>query len=292
MSKKTVSAVIALMLAGGNLFQQPALAEETEEALAMQLANPVAALISVPFQFNYNQNLGPVDNGEQWQIAGLPQPLALGTATWSPDQRHLAFTQVDARAGRRAAANQRFDSLLHANPGNRAVAITYAQALNEQGGREAGQRALAVLRPLLAGTGEDPLFQQANAVVQDPRFYSCVANMVLLPTPLKAFTDAMPEVKAMLRLCARALYGWQCDREELAATNAALDAWGDWSAYPASWPRRVGDAPPPGVMPLNDAIRADARTRLARIRRDLVEAGPLYPRESVREALAYWRIEP
>lgn len=139
---------------------------------------------------------------------------------------------------------------------------------------------------------DDPLFQQANAVVQDPRFYSCVANMVLLPTPLKAFTDAMPEVKAMLRLCARALYGWQCDREELAATNAALDAWGDWSAYPASWPRRVGDAPPPGVMPLNDAIRADARTRLARIRRDLVEAGPLYPRESVREALAYWRIEP
>ena len=65
MSKTTVSAVIAIMLAGNNFFQQPALAEETEEALAMQLANPVAALISVPFQFNYNQNLGPVDNGDQ-----------------------------------------------------------------------------------------------------------------------------------------------------------------------------------------------------------------------------------
>jgi hypothetical protein len=68
MSKATVSAVMAFMLAGGNLFQQPALAEETEEALAMQLANPVAALISVPFQFNYNQNLGPRDDGEQWSL--------------------------------------------------------------------------------------------------------------------------------------------------------------------------------------------------------------------------------
>lgn len=40
-------------------------------------------------------------------------------------------------------------------------------------------------------------------MVQDHQFYSCVANMVLLPAPLKAFTDAMPEVKAMLRVCSR-----------------------------------------------------------------------------------------
>ena len=83
MSKTTVSAVIAFMLAGGNLFQQPALAEETEEALAMQLANPVAALISVPFQFNYNQGLGPVDDGEQWQLNVQPViPFSLN-AEWN-----------------------------------------------------------------------------------------------------------------------------------------------------------------------------------------------------------------
>lgn len=75
----------------------------------------------------------------------------------------LALAQADARAGRIAAANQRFDALLRAQPGNRAVAVTYAQALNEQGGREAGQRALAVLRPLLGGTSDDPVFQQAYA---------------------------------------------------------------------------------------------------------------------------------
>lgn len=58
---------------------------------------------------------------------------------------------------------------------------------------------------------DDALYQESNAVVQDRRFFSCVANMVLLPMPLKAFTDTMPEVKAMLRICARNLYGWHCD---------------------------------------------------------------------------------
>jgi len=58
---------------------------------------------------------------------------------------------------------------------------------------------------------DDPLFKKSSAVVQDHRFYSYVANMVLLPTPLKAFTDTMPEVKAMLRICVRNLYNWHCE---------------------------------------------------------------------------------
>ena len=90
MSKTRVSAVIAFALAGSNLCQQPALAEETEEALAMQLANPVAALISVPFQFNYNQNLGPVDEGEQWQLNVQPViPFSL-TPDWNLISRTIA----------------------------------------------------------------------------------------------------------------------------------------------------------------------------------------------------------
>ncbi|MFG1284088.1 hypothetical protein [Xanthobacter autotrophicus] len=46
---------------------------------------------------------------------------------------------------------------------------------------------------------DDPSFAQQSSVVQDPRYFSCVANMVWLPTPLKGFTDALPEIKAMLR---------------------------------------------------------------------------------------------
>jgi hypothetical protein len=83
---------------------------------------------------------------------------------------------------------------------------------------------------------DDALYQEANAIVQDRRFFSCVANMVLLPTPLKAFTDTMQDVKAMLRICARHLYGWHCDHEGAVEGLAIVEGWTDWSAYPESWP--------------------------------------------------------
>ena len=137
---------------------------------------------------------------------------------------------------------------------------------------------------------DDDKFQKSNAVVADHRFYSCVGNMVLLPTPLKAFTDTMPEIKAMLRLCARHLYRWQCDHETMEATNLALDAWNDWQAWPASWPRMGESKLPLGTVRISEAIKADADRRLATIRRDLKQAGSFYPRDDVRRALSYWKI--
>jgi hypothetical protein len=38
---------------------------ETDEQLAMQLSNPVAALISVPFQFNFERDIGPARDGSR-----------------------------------------------------------------------------------------------------------------------------------------------------------------------------------------------------------------------------------
>ncbi|WP_434053786.1 MAG: transporter [Roseibium sp.] len=53
---------LGLCLATGLSPQQAIAADDAE--LAKQLANPIAALISVPFQFNYDQGFGP-DNGQK-----------------------------------------------------------------------------------------------------------------------------------------------------------------------------------------------------------------------------------
>lgn len=49
---------------------------------------------------------------------------------------------------------------------------------------------------------DDPAFAQRSSVVQDPRYFSCVANMVWLPTSLKGFTDTLPVCCA----CARFIF--------------------------------------------------------------------------------------
>jgi hypothetical protein len=138
---------------------------------------------------------------------------------------------------------------------------------------------------------DDASFQLSNAIVMDRRFFSCVGNMVLLPTPLKAFTDTMPDVKAMLRICARNLYGWPSGELEFLATSTTLDSWTDWDSFPQSWPRSPNEKLPLGVVHLSPGIRECAQKRLAAIRRDLEHAGTYYPRDEVKSALAHWKIE-
>src|SRR5690606_21174037 len=52
------------------------------------------------FSFIDDLWLQAVDGGAERRIEGLPQPLSLASLQWSPDQRHIAFSHVDPRAGR------------------------------------------------------------------------------------------------------------------------------------------------------------------------------------------------
>jgi beta-barrel assembly-enhancing protease len=75
----------------------------------------------------------------------------------------LAWAEAEHRAGRVDAAERRYASLMSALPRNRAVALSYAQALAERGNASDGQRAQAVLRPLLDGGSADPSLHRSFA---------------------------------------------------------------------------------------------------------------------------------
>jgi hypothetical protein len=59
---------VTTLLLAGLLIAPSAFAQSDEQALAQQLSNPVAALISVPLQLNYSQGIGPVEDGSQWLL--------------------------------------------------------------------------------------------------------------------------------------------------------------------------------------------------------------------------------
>lgn len=137
---------------------------------------------------------------------------------------------------------------------------------------------------------DDAAYQTSNTVVQDRRFFSCIANMVLLPTPLKAFTDVMIEVKMMLRVCALHLYDWTCEHDEVADLAKQVANWANWDDYPESWPKPGRITLPLGTVPFSSRIKTAADRRKIAIRKDLATAGRYYPRDEVSEVLAYWHI--
>ena len=59
--------IITLIFVITVLLTQSAIAEKKDD-LAKKLANPLAALISMPIQANYDENIGPDDDGSVWKI--------------------------------------------------------------------------------------------------------------------------------------------------------------------------------------------------------------------------------
>ncbi|WP_232823531.1 transporter [Dyella sp. C9] len=57
--------------------------------LAKQLSNPVASLISVPFQFNYDQNIGPQRDGDKYLLNFQPVIPVSISADWNMISRTI-----------------------------------------------------------------------------------------------------------------------------------------------------------------------------------------------------------
>src|SRR6476646_9800907 len=71
------SAAAAALFCGG-----PAHAQDSNETLAEELANPLAELNSLPFLGNYNGDVGPGRDGSQWFVNIQPVvPMTLN-ADW------------------------------------------------------------------------------------------------------------------------------------------------------------------------------------------------------------------
>ena len=69
----------AAFLLAAALAATPGVARAADEGLAQQLANPVAALISVPFQFNYDEGIGPAGDGSRLLLNVQPViPFSVG----------------------------------------------------------------------------------------------------------------------------------------------------------------------------------------------------------------------
>ena len=124
-------------------------------------------------------------------------------------------------------------------------------------------------------------------------YFSCVANMVWLPTSLKGFTDILPEIKAMLRVCAFHLYGWACEHPSVADQADKVRAGWIQEGYPKSWPSpdRRGVLPP-GTALFTVRIEREIAKRKQRIKADIANAAFLhYPKDDVEEVLRFWKIE-
>lgn len=133
-----------------------------------------------------------------------------------------------------------------------------------------------------------PLFG-AGSLTQDPRYYTRLANMVLLPTPLKALTDSLPEVQEALQVCAWNLYGFTPDPADAPKAERVRAGWVPPN-YPPAWPQnREKNASVPGLHRADQRVVRSMKKRKAdlldEVRRAERKELPEYPLDRVKTIL-------
>jgi len=203
--------------------------------------------------------------------------------TWHPEMWRGALMYKNNWREPQMNTNRKSGISVHKTEGNSAANSALTYALGSAKSKRDGGSCCHIW------DHGDTKFQTSNFVAGDSRFYSCVANMVLLPTPLKAFTDSMPQIKEMLRIAAYHHFGWYCDHDVLESWGYLENAGVVPDFYPSDWPdKTTPNKPLPGVVPLNTKIRKHIDRRCRKINDDLENAGEYYPRKEVDETLAYW----
>ena len=150
------------------------------ERLRVLSANSPAQAIR---EYQQMRDKQPLDDAQRYglaiahQLAGQNAESLRELAPLAAEHRNnlwlqIAMAQAEARSGKFAEADQRLSGMLARMSTHRALALSHAQLLSERNTREAGQKAVAVLRPLAAGAAADLPFQQvyarANEIAGDP----------------------------------------------------------------------------------------------------------------------------
>jgi hypothetical protein len=141
----------------------------------------------------------------------------------------------------------------------------------------------------------DPTFQVKGGPTYNPRYYTCLPNLVLLPTPVKTLTDSMPEVQQAPRVCSWYVFGWTPDPADAPEAELVRSGWVP-EHYPSAWPRKHGANTPTGLVQATPSILEKTRRRKAEIADELrrADAGelPNYPANRVRQVLLAWASQP
>lgn len=134
-------------------------------------------------EYQQMQAKQPLDDARRYGLAlayqqagqhAQAQALLAELAQARPDTLwvQIALGEAEAHAGHIHDADQRFEALLARMPTHRGLVLSYAGLLAERNTREAGLRAVAILRPLLGSAANDLSFQQtyarANEIAGDP----------------------------------------------------------------------------------------------------------------------------